>query len=113
MPKLHILPQNIQIAAAENQNLLDALRSAGVFPDAPCGGNGICGKCKVIVDGEAVLACRTTVFHDMTVTIPGGAELQVLQEAKTEAFAMAPVKEGYFFAPIFYRGWMPCSFGIP
>lgn len=98
MPKLHIFPQNIQIAAAENQNLLDALRSSGVFPDAPCGGNGICGKCRVIVDGEAVLACRTEISRDMTVTIPDGAELQVLQAGKTEGFAMAPVKEGYLVA---------------
>lgn len=98
MPKLHIFPQNIQIAAAENQNLLDALRSSGVFPDAPCGGNGICGKCRVMVDGEAVLACRTEISRDMTVTIPCGAELQVLQAGKTEAFAMAPVKEGYLVA---------------
>lgn len=32
--------------------LLNVLRDAGVFIDAPCSGNGKCGKCKVRVFGE-------------------------------------------------------------
>ena len=98
MPKLHILPGDRVLTVAENENLLAALRSGGIFPDAPCGGNGICGKCRMIVDGYEVLACRTEICRDMTVAIPESAQLQVLQEGKTGASAMSPAKEGYLLA---------------
>ena len=51
-------------------NLLEALRSGGFIVDAPCGGRGTCGKCKVTVDGVEMLACQTTVHRDMTVELP-------------------------------------------
>ena len=51
-------------------NLLEALRSGGYIVDAPCGGRGTCGKCRVIVDGVEMLACQTTVDRDMTVELP-------------------------------------------
>lgn len=52
------------------ETLLQALRKEGALPDAPCGGNGTCGKCKVQVNGEEMLACRTVVERDMTVEVP-------------------------------------------
>ena len=51
-------------------NLLEALRSGGFIVDAPCGGRGTCGKCRVIVDGVEMPACQTTVDRDMTVKLP-------------------------------------------
>lgn len=50
--------------------LLEALRAVGAPVDAPCGGKGTCGKCRVLADGEPVLACRTAVERDMTVQVP-------------------------------------------
>lgn len=50
--------------------LLEALRTLGAPVDAPCGGNGTCGKCGVLVDGQIVSACRTVVERDMTVEVP-------------------------------------------
>ena len=44
---------------------------AGLAPDAPCGGQGTCGKCLVKVDGKPVLACQTKVEKDCQVEIPG------------------------------------------
>ena len=60
------------VPAREGESILSALQSAGMAaPDAPCGGNGTCKKCLVQVDGLGeVLACRTAVTGDMTVTIP-------------------------------------------
>ena len=37
-----------KIFAAENENLLEVARKANVAIDAPCSGNGSCGKCKVL-----------------------------------------------------------------
>ena len=41
------LPAGQTISVTEGTNLLDAARSAGLTPNAPCGGKGTCGKCKV------------------------------------------------------------------
>ena len=69
-----VLPQGIKIDAYEDQILLKALRDAGLRADAPCGGAGTCGKCKIIADGQEVLSCMTLVEGDMTVVLPGGEE---------------------------------------
>lgn len=68
---LTILPQGLKITAYEDQILLKALRDAGLCADAPCGGAGTCGKCRLIVDGREVLSCQTLVDDDMTVQLPG------------------------------------------
>ena len=69
-----VLPQGIKIDAYEDQILLKVLREAGLRADAPCGGAGTCGKCKIIADGQEVLSCMTLVDDDMTVILPGGEE---------------------------------------
>ena len=65
-----VMPQQRQIEATPGENLLQVLRTAGIWVDAVCGGNGSCGNCKVLVDGVEVLACHTVVDRDMTVAIP-------------------------------------------
>ena len=65
MPKIEFIRENISIQAEMNQNLLELMRLAGLTPDAPCGGQGKCGKCRVRVyrgqDWEEVLSCQETV----------------------------------------------------
>ena len=39
------LPQNLVLEVEEGTTLLAAEQMAGLEPDAPCGGKGICGKC--------------------------------------------------------------------
>ena len=53
--------------AEAGTTVLEAQIAAGMTPDAFCGGNGKCGKCKVVIDGKEVLACKTAVDRDMTV----------------------------------------------
>lgn len=65
-----VLPQGIKIDAYEDQILLKALREAGLRADAPCGGAGTCGKCKVLVDGKEMLSCQALVEGDATVILP-------------------------------------------
>lgn len=71
---IHILPIDRSVPAEAGETLLSALRRAGVFVDAPCGGSGTCGKCAVtLVEGdreETILACRVRVDSDMTVRVP-------------------------------------------
>ena len=98
MPKLHIAPQSIVCNVPQGTNLMTALQDNHVFLDAPCGGNGKCGKCKVLIDGQEVLACQITVDADMTVTIPDKAGLNVLQTGIAVQQKMDPMKDGFLLA---------------
>jgi len=84
---VQFLPDNITIAVDEGENLLSAAAVAGVYIPAYCGGDGVCGKCKIHIDkGEVYsdrttlkkeewdqgirLACQATVKTDLVVTVP-------------------------------------------
>ena len=80
--------QTTVISAQEGANLLELARSANVAIDAPCSGNGSCGKCRVkllsgqldclptshITAEEAAdgwrLACGSRICGDVTVLVP-------------------------------------------
>ena len=76
--RITVVNQKQNILVPAGTNLLQALRTQSMAPDAPCGGNGHCGKCKVLVDGKEVLACQTPVDRDMTVTLPEAAAEHIL-----------------------------------
>ena len=78
--RVTVLPQKQNMEAVAGENLLEVLRRGGIFPDAPCGGNGTCGKCRVTVDGREVLACRTAVYGDLQVILPQARETVILTE---------------------------------
>ena len=65
------MPGGQTVSVPEGTNLLEAARSAGLTPNAPCGGKGTCGKCKVrllhLPDSPEVLACQTVITGPMTV----------------------------------------------
>ncbi len=80
-------PDNITVTVDKGENLLTAAANAGVYIHAYCGGDGVCGKCKVIIDEGTVqsdkanlkqedwdrgyrLACLSSVQSDLVVTIP-------------------------------------------
>ena len=78
MFQVTVLPENRLILSPGGESLLDLLRRAGCAPDAPCGGQGKCGKCLVLLDGKELSACRIPVDRDMTVSLPDAPDLQVL-----------------------------------
>jgi len=81
-------PSGLKTEVPRGATILDAARRAGVYLTSICGGDGYCGKCKVVVnEGETdtspttllsqqeiregtVLACQTRVRSDLTVTVP-------------------------------------------
>ncbi len=85
---IHFLPDNVHVAVEDGENLLTAAATAGVYIHAFCGGDGVCGKCKVVLEEGDVksdsaatlkqseyekgvrLACKATVVSDITVRIP-------------------------------------------
>ena len=95
--RITVIPQQQNIDAASGENLLTVLQTAGFFVNASCGGNGSCGKCKVLVDGEEVLACQTIVAQDMTVTLPVAKAAHILTEG-TGFRPAASCKNGFSLA---------------
>ena len=95
MGKCHILflPHYIKIAVNEGENLIRAAMEAGVHINASCGGEGVCGKCRVIIEDGSVeggitekldkkdiekgfrQACLSKVLSDLVVRIPIESEV--------------------------------------
>ena len=94
---LHVTVQGKQLKAEKGCNLMDLLRREGVFIDAPCGGHGQCGKCRVVVEGREVLACETSVDRDMTVTVPPESVLRFPQPLPADG-NQQPAGKGYMLA---------------
>jgi len=90
MPEFAILFSSLDktVTAGERETLLDAAGKAGVTLKGICGGDGICGRCKMIVkegnvrgdvsmlltreevQSGVVLACQTYPESDLVVDIP-------------------------------------------
>ena len=77
MPKITVSGYNWEVPAGTN--LHATLREAGFPVDAPCGGNGKCGKCTVNINGKSVCACQTYVRKDMVVSLPQTETLQTVE----------------------------------
>ena len=89
MVKITFLPDKKNIEVNEGTTILEALEKVGININTPCGGKGVCGKCKVLVvegittasiekellsEGEIEkgfrFACQTKVFKDSIIEIP-------------------------------------------
>ena len=86
------LPDNIAVQTDAGTTILQAQIATGLHPDAPCGGKGTCGKCKVITDGKEVLACQTLVDRDMTVF----TEKEDAEKILTTGLAVSTAPEGLY-----------------
>ena len=76
--QITVLPANKILTASDGENLLQLLRQNNCAPDAPCGGNGTCGKCLVYINSQKYLACQTVIHNDMTVRIPDSSAIQIM-----------------------------------
>ena len=47
--KVFFRPDNVAVEAERGDNLLETARRAGVGILASCGGEGVCGTCKVVI----------------------------------------------------------------
>lgn len=90
MIKITFLPDKKNIKVHKGTTILEALEMTGIYIDTPCGGKGICGKCKILINkgittttpmeeeflsGEEIkkgfrLACQTKIFEDTAIEIP-------------------------------------------
>lgn len=64
MAWLKFVQENKYIEVEKGITVLEAEIRAGLRPDAPCGGQGRCGKCLVKMNGQVVKACQVKVSED-------------------------------------------------
>ena len=50
MIKITFLPDKKNIKVNKGTTILEALESVGININVPCGGKGICGKCKILIN---------------------------------------------------------------
>jgi uncharacterized 2Fe-2S/4Fe-4S cluster protein (DUF4445 family) len=102
-------PDNKKAEVPKGTDILEAALAAGVYINSSCGGEGVCGRCKVIVKKGRVtseptgriseeerkkgylLACRTIIHSDVEIEVPPESRLdkeQILtEEAKVSRLA--------------------------
>ncbi len=104
--KVTFLPEGETVEVESGVTVMEAAEKAGVFINSLCGGEGVCGKCRVqVVDGKVradkhsisflskeevsegyVLACQAKVDEDIEVVVPPESRLeseQILMEQPT------------------------------
>jgi uncharacterized 2Fe-2S/4Fe-4S cluster protein (DUF4445 family) len=91
------LPDNSGVSVESGTTAMEAFRLAGIPLDAPCGGNGTCGKCVIRIvqkNGGSILkqACKTYINADMTIDISSAAGgHHILLEGAGKETVLSPV----------------------
>lgn len=80
--KIYMKGKDLVLEAQPGQRLLDVLVKGGLAVDAPCGGRGTCGKCRVLVDGKEALACGYRIEKDVEVQLPEQGKAAVLTDGE-------------------------------
>lgn len=102
--RILFLPDRKEIEIEQGSSILEAAKRAGLYINSYCGGEGVCGKCRVqITKGNVkpdinsitlftkeeimkgyVLACQTLVNEDLEVFIPPESRIEEEQILKEE-----------------------------
>lgn len=94
--KVYFCKEDKFVRVSPGTTILEAQRLAGLDPNAPCGGQGTCGKCMVTLikgnDRELVKACQTQVTEDVEVeTLAGEQEHAILAQGLSRQLPLDPV----------------------
>ena len=93
---VHFLPADISVEVEEGATIAEAAQRVDVFINNLCGGEGVCGRCRVqVLRGRAeaeehaksffspdeitkgyVLACQTRIHDDLEVVIPPESRME-------------------------------------
>ncbi len=126
-------PSGLKINVPVGTIILEAAHKAGAYLTSICGGDGYCGKCKVVIDSgqfqsrpttlltaeeireDVVLACQTKILSDMIITVPKSHALetsQILMDTDAHRFSelAGEVEEGVFpFDPVVQKLYLEMS----
>lgn len=127
-PKITFLPHNISLTVPAGTSIIQAALDSGVHINASCGGEGVCGKCRVQIEAGGCeggvseklsaedirsgcrLACQAAVTGDLTVRVPVESLIDTgvlnrpaspRRTARIREFNFEELKErGLFLAPV-------------
>ena len=93
--KVTVNPGGHVLELEEGTTYLDAQIKAGFHPDAPCGGQGTCGKCLVDVVSDTgrvstVKACSHKVSGDVTLRYRDESEIHILESGYERKITLKP-----------------------
>ncbi len=124
--KITFLPHNISIQVPRGETILRAALEAGVHINASCGGEGVCGKCRIMLESGEILggtserlnqadmdktyriACQSIVQSDVVIRIPveSSIDASILnqpisprQTARIKQINLNELKKQGLFAP--------------
>jgi uncharacterized 2Fe-2S/4Fe-4S cluster protein (DUF4445 family) len=123
--KVTFLPGGTAIEVAAGESIIRAAMEAGVHINASCGGDGVCGKCRVLVEQGEVqggisehlstedrdkgyrLACQARVAEDVAIRIPVESAIDTSalmrktprQTARIHQMDLDDIKEQGLFVP--------------
>lgn len=125
---VHFEPCGRQVEVPAGTSILKAARAGGIHINASCGGSGVCGKCRVIIEQGLVLgglseklsgaereaglrqACTATIAGPTTVRIPADSSLHqgglctavpLRNRARMHVYDIQELREqGIFRAPV-------------
>jgi len=116
--RVRFLPDDREVEVERGESVLAAAQKAGIYISSLCGGDGICGKCRVILHGgeiqskpttlldrdeireNYILACQSTVQGDLELEIPAETRLEegrILGDEDAERFGLLSLVEGEGF----------------
>lgn len=116
-PQVSFHPKGRTIEVPEGTNLLEAAILAGVEINSACAGRGVCGRCRVVVEGPIDsqptdkitkdewatgyrLACLSKVRGDCSVFVPEESQLKPMQivggKLKNDLKAVSPLVRGRY-----------------
>ena len=125
--KILFKPNGEEISCQQGINLLEAAIHAAVPITASCGGGGICGNCKVIIEKGEVKskrtlslpdkeyykgmrqACQCQVMSDLTVSVPVTSRLEasvMSQETVLSSSNQRIVAENWKYDPPLRKLWL-------
>jgi len=88
---IQFLPSGMKVDVPVGTTILEAARTAGVFVDSLCGGDGVCGKCRVIVrrglirGGTTDFLTRDQIREGFILACEAKAEGNLLVEVPAES----------------------------
>jgi len=115
--RVHFNPDNVDIIVEQGSSLLQAAIDAGVHINASCGGAGVCGTCKVLIEKGEVestrterlseeeykqgirQACQSRVLTDLSVYVPVESRLEKAVLSREQKRAAEALATGWRFKP--------------
>src|SRR3989338_8090792 len=98
--KITFYPDNKAVEVEKGKTVLSAAISAGVYINSSCGGDGVCGRCKVVLRKGQILGQPTgrisheerkrNIYLSCLITVQSDLEVEVPPESRVDFEKLTP-----------------------